>query len=171
MDSSQDHSFGVFKPVGHLVVSFAEQDMADRGVESLQQQGIGSGQVRRYTDREMLAQIDADIQDASILASLGQEMNLIKAHRELAQRGYHWLVIPAEDREEAARIADALAGCGAERAQYYSRFIIEEMIEHPEDLRQVAESPARHLDAQTVTGREGERARIRPGDEEDDSSN
>lgn len=169
MDETHDRSFGVFKPVGHLVASFPEAEMAERALEVLQQQRVDSSQVRRYTDREMLAQIDADMEEASILASLGQEMNLIKAHRELAERGYHWLVIPAEDRDEAARIADGLAGCGAERAQYYSRFIIEEMIEHPGDQRQVAESPARHLDSQTVSGTEGERARIRPGDEDEPS--
>lgn len=167
MDDSNDHSYGVFKPVGHLVASFAEAEMADRAFESLGQQQIDRSKVRRYSDKQMLAQIDADMENASILASLGQEMNLIKAHRELAERGYHWLVVPAEDRDAAAGIADALAACGAERAQYYSRFIIEEMIEHPDDLRQVAESPARKLDSQTVSGKEGERAQIRPGDEDE----
>jgi hypothetical protein len=167
MDESPDRSFGVFKPVGHLVASFPDADMSSHAMEALKKQQLDTTQVRRYTDREMLSQIDVDIKGASILASIGQEMNLIKAHRELAERGYHWLVIPAEDRDEAARVADVLATCGAERAQYYTRLIIEEMIQHSEDLRQVAESPDRQLDAQTRSGTEGERAAIRPAEDEE----
>ncbi len=167
MDDSQDHSFGVFKPVGHLVASFAEPAMAERAFESLGQRQIDRSKVRRFTDQEMLTRIDADIEDAGLLASLGQEMNLIKAHRALAERGYHWLVIPADDRDQAAQIAEGLAACGAERAQYYTRFIIEEMIEHPGDERQVAESPDRQLDSQTVSGTEAERARMRSGDQDE----
>jgi hypothetical protein len=167
MDESPDRSFGVFKPVGHLVASFPDGDMSSQAMDALKKQQLDTTQVRRYTDREMLSQIDVDIKGASLLASIGQEMNLIKAHRELAERGYHWLVIPAGDRDEAARIADVLATCGAERAQYYTRLIIEEMIEHSEDLRQVAESPDRQLDAQTRSGTEAERAEIRPPEEEE----
>lgn len=50
--------------------------------------------------------------------------------------------------------------CGpfnAERAQKYGRLIVEELIEHGDDLPQVAESPARGLDAQTTSGRERDR--------------
>ena len=43
----------------------------------------------------MLAQIDEDMSRASPLAAIGQELNLVKAHRALAERGYHWLVVKA----------------------------------------------------------------------------
>lgn len=163
-DKATSKSFGVFKPVGYLVVSFPKAEQVDQGMDAMTEQGLSTAGINRYTDREMLEQIDADIAGAGVLASVGQEMNLVKAHRALAERGYHWLVIPAHDRDEAARIADCLAACGAERAQLYGRFIIEEMIEHSTDEPQVAESPERHLDAQTVSGDEAERAEIRPAE-------
>lgn len=162
MDSTDLQAYGVFKPIGHMVVSFPTAAMAEQGRSALQELGIAPADVHPYTDREMLAQIDADLERASPLASVGQELNLIKAHRALAERGYHWLVVRVDNDEAAQRAADALKAQGAERAQLYGRFIIEEMIEHDSDLAQTRESPDTGLDAQTPSGREDERAQLRP---------
>lgn len=141
-----DLSFGVFKPVGHVVVSFPNAAAADRAAQALAQMGVRGGLVRRYSDRHMLAQIDRDIERASPLASVGQEMNLIKAQRELAERGFHFLVVKADDDEQAAAVAACVKPFGAERAQHYGHFIIDELIEPPGLPQQVAESPDRGLD-------------------------
>jgi hypothetical protein len=164
MESDQQHSFGVFKPVGHVVVSFPTAQQADAARRAIEAADLARGDaIRAYTDVEMLAQIDQDLQHASGLASLGQELNLIKAHRELAERGYHWLVVRAPHDAEAQQIADLCRQHGAERAQSYGRFIIEELIVRDSDQPQVAESPDRGLDAGTPSGEEGERADLRPG--------
>lgn len=168
MEPSSQQSFGVFKPVGHVVLSFATPPQADAAAADFAGSALGNGLVR-YSDTEMLAQTAADLERATPLASIGQELNLVKAHRALAQRGYHWLVVPAPNDETAARVADLARAHGAERAQYYGRFIIEELIEHPGDEPQVFESPDRGLDAQTPSGQEAERANLRPqGDEPGD---
>ncbi|NYS35797.1 hypothetical protein HZZ02_19160, partial [Streptococcus danieliae] len=88
-------------------------------------------------------------------------------HQALAERGYHWLVVRVDNDEAARTAADALKAAGAERAQLYGRFIIEELIEHAADLPQVSESPDRGLDAQTPSGHEAERAEIRPASDQD----
>ena len=111
----------------------------------------------------MLAQAEADIARASPAASIGQDLNLVKAHRALAMLGYHFLVVRADDDEQATRIAAIGQAQGAERAQHYGHFIVEELIEHASDTRQVVESPDRGLDASTPSGLEGERAHLRPG--------
>ncbi|HEU5297130.1 MAG TPA: hypothetical protein VFU71_20280 [Burkholderiaceae bacterium] len=161
MAGTDEHSFGVFKPVDHVVISFASAEQADAAAQALAGIGLrGSNTVRRLTDREMLAQIDADLKRASPLASIGQEVNLIKAHRALAQRGYHWLVVHAPDDRQAARVAQVARNHGAERAQRYGNFIIEELI--TPRVRQVAESPDRGLDTQTRSGSEAERAQAPP---------
>ena len=157
------HSFGVFKPVGHVVISFPTAAQADAAVMALQQTGLAPGAVRRYSDREMVRQIDHDRAHASVFASIGQELNLVMAHRALAERGYHWLVVHAPDDAQARLVADTARACGAERAQAYGHFIIEELIERASDEPQVAESPDRGLDAQTPSGREDERADAAPG--------
>jgi hypothetical protein len=168
MDREDNTTFGVFKPEGHTVISFPSAEQADDAVKALSDLGLeGDEAVRRYTDRQMLSQIEHDLQRASPLASVGQEMNLVLAHKALAERGYHWLVVKTPDDPLARRVADAVKPLGAERAQLYGRFIIEELIEHPDDEPQVAESPHRGLDSGTVSGLEGERAERRPPPDED----
>lgn len=162
--ASSEHAFGVFKPVGHVVISFADAGLADAAAKEMTDAGFGGADaLRRYSDRAMLAQIDHDLQHASAIASIGQELNLVKAHRALAERGYHWIVVRARNDADAQRIAEIAGRHDAERAQQYGQFVIEELIEHPDDEARVAESPDRGLDAQTPSGEEGERAaRHRP---------
>jgi hypothetical protein len=164
--ASDERSFGVFKPVDHVVISFASAQQADAAARALAEIGVqGVPAVRRLTDRQMLQQIERDLQKASSLAAVGQELNLIKAHRALAERGYHWLVVHAPDRDHARHVAQTARAHGAERAQLYGNFIIEELIERPDDGKpQVAESPDRGLDAETPSGEESERARLHPSD-------
>jgi hypothetical protein len=158
--ASDERSFGVFKPVDHVVISFPSAEQADAAAQALGEAGMsGEPTVRRLTDRQMLSQIDHDMQKASSLAAVGQELNLVKAHRALAERGYHWLVVHAPGREQAAQAAKIAGTHGAERAQLYGNFIIEELIDRDraDDKPQVAESPDRGLDAETPTGHEAER--------------
>ncbi len=150
-------AYGVFKPVGHVVISFSPAARLDEALQALTQSGVEARDVERYSAEEMLRRIDEDLEQATPLASLGQELNLVKAQRELAQKGYGWMVVRADDDKQAQRIADIAKSFGAERAQHYGHFMIEEMIEHGDDLPQVAESPARGLDAQTLSGREKDR--------------
>lgn len=167
MDPADHRAYGVFKPVGHMVVSFPDAESAANGKQALAGLGFERADIHAYTAEQMVAQCDADIARASPVASVGQELNLVKAYRELAERGFHWLVVRAEDDDRARSAADALQAEGAERAQHYGRFIIEEMITRPSDVRQVKESPDSGLDPQTPSGQEKERAHMRPSEESD----
>jgi len=162
-------AYGVFKPVGHVVISFPSASQADAAAQALAAIGIEGDDVRRLSDREMLAQTAQDLQHGDVLSTVGQEMNLVKAHRALAEMGYHWLVVKAPKDEQARRVAEVAREHGAERAQSYGRFIIEELIEHDTDEPQVAESPDRGLDPQTHSGTEQERARLRPPPDDEKS--
>lgn len=164
MDHEEQTSFGVFKPVGHTVISFPSADQADEARTALGRLGVAGDAIQRYTDREMLSQIDRDIQQAGPLASIGQEMNLVLAHKALAEKGYHWLIVHTPKDELARRVAACVKPLGAERAQLYGHFIIEELITHADEPPQVAESPDRHLDSATPSGREEERAELRPAE-------
>ncbi|RZL31714.1 MAG: hypothetical protein EOP35_21465 [Rubrivivax sp.] len=156
MSSDAQRSFGVFKPVGHVVISLPDAEAADRAALAITGLGLAEDATHRYTDRDMLRQIDEDVAKASPISAIGQEMNLILAHRVLAARGYHWLVVRVANDEQALQVAKAAEAEGAERAQHYGHFIIEELIERRGDEPQVAESPDRGLDAQTPSGKESE---------------
>ena len=150
-----------------MVVSFPDEASAAKGNEALTALGYERADIHRYTPEQMVAQCDADIARASPLAGVGQELNLVKAYRELAERGFHWLVLREDDDDRARRAADALHAEGAERAQLYGRFIIEEMITRSADMPQVKESPDSGLDPQTPSGQEKERAHMRPAESSD----
>lgn len=161
MEREHEKSFGVFKPVGHVVISFPSAEQSAQAQAALARLGVPAEDIRAYTDRQMLAQIEVDIAQASPLASIGQELNLVLAHKALAERGYHWLIVKAGNDELAVQVAECVRPFGAERAQQYGNFIIIELIEHATDLPQVAESPDRGLDAQTRSGTEAENADLR----------
>lgn len=139
-------SFGVFKPVGHIVIAFPTAADLQAALSALVQQGLASADAVRYAPAEMIAQVDLEVQAASPLASLGQELNLIKAHRALAERGCSFLVVPAAGDAQAELVATVARAHKAVVAQRYGRFIIEELISPPTGESQVFESPARGLD-------------------------
>ena len=155
-------SHGVFKPVGHVVISFPSAQDQRAAAQALNTAGVPSNDVTPYSADEMTQQVKTDLERATALASMGQELNLVKAQGELAALGCHFLVVQVADDESARRVADTVRPFNAERAQHYGNFVIEELIEHSDDEPQVAESPDRGLDAQTPSGLEAERALRRP---------
>ncbi|NUO71468.1 MAG: hypothetical protein HOQ10_01970, partial [Frateuria sp.] len=84
MTDPDNTSFGVYKPVGHVVISFPSAQQAEAARAALAKEpGLDSDAIRFMTDRQMVEQVDTDILDASPLANFGQELNIAKAHREL----------------------------------------------------------------------------------------
>jgi hypothetical protein len=157
MNADNRHeAFGVFKPVGHVVVSFPSETDMSAAVDALKDAGFDDADIRRYSPEEMVRQADQDIAGASPLAGLGQELNLVKAHRELARQGQGFLVVHAPHDEQVKRVTRIARTHQATRAQKYGTLMIEDLIEVGSNQQQVAESPDRGLDAQTVSGTEGE---------------
>ncbi|HZE90907.1 MAG TPA: hypothetical protein VE029_04230 [Rhizobacter sp.] len=156
--NDRPETLGVFMPVGHVVVSFpsaADMDAAARALAGAG--GFLDEEVLRYSPEQMKAQVDRDVARASPFVSLGQELNLVKAHRTLAERGYSFLVVHAPKDKQTQRVVDIVKRFHAERAQKYGHFMIEELIEQGDDLTQIFESPARGLDVQTRSGSAAER--------------
>lgn len=144
-------SFGVFKPVGHTLMAFrSAQDLQD-AASLLLEHGFAQEALARYTPQQMVAQVDAQVLAASPLASVGQELNLIQAHRVLAEGGCSFLLVRAPDDAQAEQVAAVAREGKAVMAQRYGRFLIEELIDPPPGTAQVFESPDRGLDL-PVTG-------------------
>lgn len=139
-------SFGVFKPAGHTVLIFPDGKSLDDAAQHLMQTNIVDGECTSYTPQEMLTQTEADLQGASALAAIGQEVNLVKMHRERAQQGCHFLVVPTSNDARARKVADLVQPMGALAAQHYGSFMVEDLIDPPGGTRQVFESPDRGLD-------------------------
>ncbi|MEP6875514.1 MAG: hypothetical protein ABI887_14230 [Burkholderiales bacterium] len=119
--------------------------------------GFADEDLRVYTPAQMLAQVDDDLTNASSLAGLGQELNLVKAHGELARQGHSFLVVRARDQDAADMVTEIALRCHASRAQRYGSLLIEELIPVGTSNQQVAESSDLGLDAQTASGHERSR--------------
>ena len=139
-------TLGVFAPIDHVVISFPTMQGMEGAAAELTRQGFASEALIRYTPEQMKAQADVDIAGASPLANLGQELNLVRAHRELADQGYSFLVVHAPKAEQTAAVQTVARSFHAERAQKYGSFVIEELIAPADEDEQVFESPARGLD-------------------------
>lgn len=145
-DTSPPETLGVFSPVGHVVASFPTAQDMEGAASELGRQGFGADDIARYSPTRMKAQAELELARASPLAELGQEVNLVRAHRELANQGYSFLVVHAPHNKQAAQVAEVARRFHAERAQKYGHFVIEELITPKGEDDQVFESPARGLD-------------------------
>ncbi|MEI7464319.1 MAG: hypothetical protein WCJ87_03165 [Burkholderiales bacterium] len=145
-------SFGVFKPVGHVVLTFRTAGELQAAAAALQDQGFAASEMVCYTPAEMIAQVDAEVERASPLAALGQDLNLIKAHRERALEGCSFLVVHAPEQAHVDKVDAVAHQLKAVAAQRYGRFITEELID--DDARnQTNESPDTGLDDASVAAR------------------
>ena len=139
-------AYGVFKPVGHVIASFPTDADARDARDALLADGFEASAIVSYSPAQMKQQADTDIEQAGVLAGIGQELNLVKAHRELAERGYSFLVVKAPVEDDAQKLADICSRFNANRAQKYGRLMIEELIDDSRS-NQVNESPDLGLDS------------------------
>ena len=147
-------AFGVFKPVGHIIIAFPTDGDTQDALTALLQDGFSPEDINVYSPEQMKRQADIDIEQAGVLAGIGQELNLVKAHRELAEKGHSFLVVKASNDDRAQQVAVIARRFHAARAQRYGRLLIEELIDVGSEPNQVPESPDLGLDAQTRSGQE-----------------
>jgi hypothetical protein len=151
-DNNSQTAYGVFKPVGHVLASFPTERDARSAVDALKEAGFPN--VSFYSAEEVCERAERDIERAGVLATIGQELNLVKQQRDLAREGHPFVSVLAPEDEQARRAADIVARYNADRAQKYGRLIIEELIEPGTGQRQAKESPDTGLDPQTRSGHE-----------------
>jgi hypothetical protein len=152
--NDRPEAYGVFKPVGHVIAAFPSEADLEGALTALRRRGFADADLVVYSPEQMKRQADIDIEQAGVLAGIGQELNLVKAHRELAVQGHSFLVVHAPKEAQARGVADIARRFRATRAQRYGHLMIEELIEVGSGEPQVAESPDRGLDAQTRSGHE-----------------
>ena len=148
-------SFGVFKPVDLVLMSFVDGAAADAAEQALHGLGFHAATIYRYTPEEMRLQAEHDMRTATALASVGQDLNLVRAQHALALLGQSFVVVHAPDEAQVQQVTGIALRLHATRAQRYGYLLIEELVPAGTGEPQVAESPDRGLDAQTPSGVEG----------------
>lgn len=121
-------SFGVFKPVDHVMTGVPTQAQVDALVSALHGAGWPASAVRQFSPRESVAELQAMVDNAGALSGFGYEITLLKRYLALAEQGTLWLLVQAEDSERAATAAEVARHCGATMAVYYRTLMVEELI-------------------------------------------
>jgi len=128
MAKTPPESLDLLTPVDHVVLAFADEGTLREAVAALAGAGFPSDKVHEYTAAEMSSAIAAELEGAGALASLGQDVNLAKFRRKLADEGHGWLVVHAPSKEETAQVGEVARRLGARMAQKHNRFMIEELV-------------------------------------------
>ena len=121
-------SFGVFKPVGYVMIGLPTQGETDKLVSALQSAGWPSGEVRQFLPRESVAEMEEVVENAGALAGFGYEITLLRRYLALAREGELWLLVKVKDTDHAAQAADLARACGATLAVHYRLLTVEELI-------------------------------------------
>ncbi len=121
-------SFGVFKPVGHVMMGLPTQAQADALVVALRGAGWPDPGVRQFSPRESVAELRAMVDNAGTLAGFGYEITLLRRYLALAEAGYRWLLVHADNDDRAAAAAEVARACGATLAVYYRTLTVEELL-------------------------------------------
>jgi hypothetical protein len=124
-------SFGIFKPIGHTVMAFQDVAQVHEAQASLASIGFTSESMVWYAADEMLAQINAQLESHNPLANFGYELDLINAHKVLAQQGCSFLVVEAQTDALAEQVAVVVKRMRPASAQHYGRLMIEDLTEKP----------------------------------------
>jgi hypothetical protein len=148
--SDVPRSFGIFKPVGHTLICLKSADLLKSAELTFREKGFAESSLTQYTPQEMIAQVEEDFLSASPLAEFGQELNLSRTHRELAQGGCSFLVVYAPDSESAKIVDSVIETIKPVMAQRYGRLIIEELVASSTDPHQLPESLDTGLDAKSA---------------------
>lgn len=122
-------TLGVFKPVGHTVMAFRTDSELQAAVLKLGQLGFPADSIVSYSAVDMVNQVDGELQSANVLANFGYELDLIRAHRDLAMQGCGFLVVEARTEALAEQVAQMLRDMHPATAQHYGRFMIEDLTE------------------------------------------
>lgn len=121
-------SFGVFKPVGHMMVGLPTQAQLAMLVGSLHDAGWAAASLRQFSPVACVEELQAMVANAGVLAGFGYEITALRRYVSLTEEGYRWLLVQADDTDSAMAAAQLAQDCGATLAVYYRRLTVEDLI-------------------------------------------
>jgi hypothetical protein len=120
--------FGVFYPLGHVVVAFRSREDAERMRQLLLDGGYDERDVTLWSDAEVAVGARELRQSASVIAKIfGAELEAMDKHIELADAGYTFLVAYSPSDLDTKRLMNVAHRFRYALAQKYDRFSITEL--------------------------------------------
>ena len=124
----QPVSFGVFNPVGHLVVSFPDDESASTAAGALRDAGFEDEDILQYSAREESEAMSRMLDGITGAAGFGHEVTLMRRYKSLADQGCGWLVVYAPEKERCEKVVAVARQHNARLAEKYGRLVIEDLL-------------------------------------------
>ena len=121
-------SFGVFAPVGYLVLGFPGEAEAAKARATLLTGGYDEDEVMMFSSQQVIDDIEKTRGDISILAYMGAELGHQNQHLQCAKQGCVFLVVYAPSEAETTHVMNVARRLGARLAHKYNRLTVEEII-------------------------------------------
>lgn len=121
-------SFGVFKPVGSVMVGLPTQAQAHTLGTALQQRGWANDEVAHFVPSDTIEELEQMVENAGPLAGFGYELTLLRRYLALSQKGTKWLLVQVKDNDHAAMVAQSARDSGAILAVHYKTLTVEELL-------------------------------------------
>lgn len=122
----QTTDFGIFYPVGYLVVAFPKLEDAKKVQRDLMTGGYDERDCAIYTDEEIAAAAERNLADnPGFLARLGKSDEAVQAHLDAAKQGAAFMMIYAPGDTDVARAMNVIRRVPFEFVHRYHRLAIE----------------------------------------------
>ena len=121
-------AFGVFKPVGWMMVGLPGAEQAVTLALALHGAGWPSSTVLHFVPSETEAELQALIDKASAMAGFGSEIALLRRYVRLTHAGVRWLMVKVDGSAAASEAAKLARRCDALLAVHYRLLTVEELI-------------------------------------------
>ncbi len=117
--------FGDFYPTGNIFAAFPDETSAATARKGLLDSGFAEDDCLAYSADTVRQGSQRGLDQATLLSSIGSTLKMIELHRDLAAKGCHFLLIKAENDEQAERVMRVLRRGPISLAQRYQRLVIE----------------------------------------------
>ena len=121
-------SFGVFKPVGSVMVGLPAQAQADALNAALQRRGWANDEIAHFVPSDTIEELEQMVENAGPLAGFGYELTLLRRYLALSQKGTKWLLVQVKDNDHAGMVAESARASGAILAVHYKTLTVEELL-------------------------------------------
>ncbi len=156
---------GVFYPTGHVFALFKDEAAAKQAFDALQQAQY-QGNIAHADPGRIQNEITRTVEGHdNTLPSAGADDDIVRRIGDLADQGYHGLLIELGDNDKIESVQSVVDAHHAEAAFYYRTFIIEELVEQPKNFDSNAVSGTHAPGAHPTTGSSENQppTEIRPG--------
>ena len=125
---------GVFYPTGHVFALFQGEAAARQAIDALQT-AQHHGELAYADPQRITSEITRTLEGQDdTLPSPGADNDIVRRIKDLADRGYHGVLVELTDKDTIETVQSVVDAQHAEAAFYYRTFIIEELVEQPKNL-------------------------------------